>query len=304
MKIKVGTDCSGIEAPLQALKKLNINFEHVFSSEIDPYCIKSIKANYNPKIIFTDMLKRKNSDIPNLDLYVCGFPCQPFSSTGKQKGFYDKRSNIFFKCIEVIKNKKPKIFILENVKGLLYNNNGESWKIVCDELKKIQNIYDITVDIYNTRDYGIPQNRERLYIIGIKKYNMKKIYEKPAKKKLIPLKKFIDLSETPKTYNRPTKSVKHILKRSPSNAIFLDWGQPSNTNPNSHLYAPCLTTNNSLWCVPMKRKSTVKERLMLQGFPTNFKIVVSETQINKQIGNSMSVNVLRYILKECFKCIL
>lgn len=92
--LRVGTDCSGIEAPIQALMQMNIPFKHVFSSDIDKYCIQSIKANYNPEIIFGDkdgsfkegdITKRDINNVPDIDLYVCGFPCQPFSITGEKK---------------------------------------------------------------------------------------------------------------------------------------------------------------------------------------------------------------------------
>ena len=105
--LRVGTDCSGIEAPIMALKQLKIPFRHEFSSEIDKHCIESIKANYKPKKIFGDMKKRKLKDIPDIDLYVCGFPCQPFSMAGERKGTDDSRGTIFYECLKVIRNKKP-----------------------------------------------------------------------------------------------------------------------------------------------------------------------------------------------------
>lgn len=112
--LRVGTDCSGIEAPIMALTQLTVPFVHEFSSEIDKHCIASIRANYDPKIIFGDMTKRKLKDI---DLYVCGFPCQPFSDAGKRQGVKDPRGTIFWECLRVIRYKKPTFFILENVKG-------------------------------------------------------------------------------------------------------------------------------------------------------------------------------------------
>ena len=182
MILRVGTDCSGIEAPIQALLQIGVKFKHVFSSDIDKFCIQSIKANYNPKIIFGDITKLNLKDVPDIDLYVCGFPCQSFSILGKQRGFADIRGNIFFSCINVIKNKKPKYFILENVKGLFTHNKGNTWFIIQNELKELEKYgYYIKYKILNTKDYGIPQNRERIYIVGVKDENY---FEWPLKLKM------------------------------------------------------------------------------------------------------------------------
>jgi DNA (cytosine-5)-methyltransferase 1 len=166
--LRIGTDCSGIEAPIVALQQLKIPFVHEFSSEIDKYCISTIKANFNPKIIFGDMKQRKLKDIPDIDMYVCGFPCQPFSIAGKRDGIHNPRGTIFWECLRVIKYKKPIIFVLENVKGLLSIDNGETFKNMMDELKKIK-IYNVDWKILNTADYGIPQSRKRVFIVGIRK---------------------------------------------------------------------------------------------------------------------------------------
>lgn len=310
MKIKVGTDCSGIDAPIQALLNIGVNFSHIFSSDIDNYCIKSIKANYKPKIIFGDkegqfpngdITKRNLKNVPDIDLYICGFPCQPFSLTGKQKGFRDKRSNVFFECIHLIVSKKPKIFILENVKGLVSNNKGKTWEIILQELESIEKYYNIYYDILNTRSYGIPQNRERLFIVGIKKNIQTQEFTFPEHVKMKDIKHFIDNTDNSKDNITPT--VKNTLDKSPKNAIFVDTCQPKNRYPNSHLWSPTLTTGNGLWCVPKKRHASLKEKIKLQGFPVNFKQVVSNTQFNKQLGNTISVNVLEYLIKECLDCI-
>ena len=123
--LRIGTDCSGIEAPIQALRQLGIPHRHVWSSDIDKFCIQSIKSNYDPERLYGDpngpypdgdITKRDHSTLPDIDLYVCGFPCQPFSIAGDRKGFEDKRGNVFWSCLDVIKVKQPKYFILENVK--------------------------------------------------------------------------------------------------------------------------------------------------------------------------------------------
>ena len=307
-KLRVGTDCSGIEAPIQALRQLGIPFTHVFSSDIDRFCIQSIKANYNPDIIFGDkegpfpngdITERKIDDVPDIDLYVCGFPCQSFSSAGKRKGFKDKRGNVFWSCLEVIKKKKPKYFILENVKGLLshdkskYSNRGEhgkTWTTIWSALNKLKE-YTVKWKVLNTRDYGIPQNRERVYIVGVKSGN----FEWPEKLKMKSLKDFVDWED--KSFSKPRETwVKKIS--SLDNPIFINIGFIKNSYKTANKICPTLTTGSSqLWCVPLSRYANVKEFCLLQGFK---KIVFpcSVTQTRKQLGNSMSVNVVKAILEK------
>ena len=221
--LRVGTDCSGIEAPIQALKKLRIPFRHIFSSEIDKFCIQSIKANYNPDIIFGhkeglypngDITKRLISDVPDIDLYVAGFPCQPFSTAGKRKGFLDNRGNVFFSCLEVIRVKKPTYFILENVRGLLHHNKGETWKVIWRELCKLTN-YHVEWKVLNTKDYGIPQNRERVFIIGIKSSVPVK-FNWPEKIRMNKLENFIDWTDTQR------KETKRIHMEIPPNSLYVE----------------------------------------------------------------------------------
>ena len=323
--IRIGTDCSGIEAPIEALKQLKIPFNHIFSSEIDKYCIQSIKANYNPKIIFGDkdgsypegdITKRNITDIPDIDIYVCGFPCQPFSIAGERRGFKDKRGNIFFSCLDVIKVKKPKIFILENVKGILWHDKKRTFKIILEELDRLSNFgidYKIKWKVLNTKDFGIPQNRERLFIIGIKSSDAKssdakssdasKDFEWPSPKRSCKkIESYIDKKDT-KINIIPDRIIdSNYLQRLPLDSIFVDFGfYKYTTYPSSNNICPCICTKQKHWCVPLKRYVNSKEYLSLQGFSKSFKQVVSNTQMKKQIGNSMSVNVIKCLIIECLK---
>ena len=131
--LNVATDCSGIEAPIEALLQMKKKFKHVWACDINKYCRESIKANYKPEILYTDIFNRT---LPNesIDLYVCGFPCQSYSLIGKKLGSRDIRSNVKNECINTIKTTKPKIFLLENVKNLKTIEKGNIFKKLLEEL--------------------------------------------------------------------------------------------------------------------------------------------------------------------------
>ena len=304
--LRIGTDCSGIEAPIQALLQLRIPFQHVFSCEKDPYAVKSIKANYSPDKIYTDITKRKHALLPDIDIYVCGFPCQPFSLMGKQMGTEDSRSNIMYQCIKVIQKKLPKIFILENVKNFKHIQNGQPFNYLINELKKIKNqnkeiAYNVYYDILNTKDYGIPQNRERLFIIGIRKDIQTDEYTIPDKLQMKPLDDFI-IDKT--ICNIPiSNSLQKNLDKIKINNMYK---KNHIVTPFTHSsimnnISPTLTTRcDSFFHTTYKRYLTTNECLSLQGFPINFIQVVCKMQMYKQIGNSMSVNVLKEIFQKIF----
>lgn len=282
--LKVGSDCSGICSEIQALQALNIPFKHRFVCEIDPFCRGSIEANYSPKYIFKDITTRDHSLLPDIDLYVAGFPCQPFSNAGLKKGMEDPRSSIFYHVIKTIKAKLPRYFVLENVKGVLKVD-----KIVkkCKRLEKLG--YNVTFLTLNAKDFGSPQNRERVFIVG----SMEGIIScKDLEKKPLPsLKKFVDWKDRVKS---ETKRVIPHFER----AIFVDLNfLRDRTYPNAHLFSPALNCGTGLFCLPLKRFANTKERLKLQGFSPSFKVVVSKTQIRKQLGNAINVCVLKAIFK-------
>jgi DNA (cytosine-5)-methyltransferase 1 len=183
--MKVGTDFSGIGAPEMALKYLGIDFESVFACEIDKYARQSFKQLHKPKTFYNDITTRNHNEVHQLDLYVAGFPCQAFSMAGKRKGFEEARGTLFFNVAEFIKINKPKVFVLENVKGLLSHDKGNTFQTIVDILSNgggTQNGqisldvfedglgYHIYWQVLNTKDYGIPQNRERIFIVGFKDF--------------------------------------------------------------------------------------------------------------------------------------
>lgn len=230
MSLRIGTDCSGIEAPIQALIQLGVNIDHSFSCEKDPYALKSIKANYKPRKIYKDITRRDHSLLPDIDIYICGFPCQPFSLIGQKKGTSDTRSNIMKHCISVIKNKTPRVFILENVKNFKYMNNGIPFNYLLNELETTERC-NIVHHVLNTKDYGIPQNRERIFIIGILKTIQKKSFEVPGK---LPLKKLDNFLLKTRGNMSPNNNCINIINK-------------SNLNPDKNYVIACAGFGNYMW---------------------------------------------------------
>jgi DNA (cytosine-5)-methyltransferase 1 len=222
---------------------------------------------------------------------------------GNKMGTADSRSNIMYQCIKVIQKKLPKIFILENVKNFKFIQNGTPFNYLLNQLKNIKNknkefAYNVYFDILNTKDYGIPQNRERIFIIGIRKDIQKEPYSTPEKLPMRDLDDFI----IDKTICENTNIPKTIQKK-------LDKinNQPNYICPCSNFSVsmknktPTLTTNcGSYYHTTYKRYLTTKECLSLQGFNINFIQDVSKMQMFKQIGNSMSVNVLKALFQKIF----
>ncbi len=304
--ITIGTDCSGIEAPIEALKQLGVPFIHKWSCEIDKFARKSILVNYEPEILYEDITEREHSMLPDVYIYICGFPCQSFSLMGKKQGTGDARGNIMLHCIDVIKIKKPKVFILENVKNFKFIENGKPFNYLINELLGIvdQNnvsIYNVYYDIYNTKDYGIPQNRERIYIIGILKSEQVKEFVKPKTLEMRPLDDFIidkRIGEFRSVNKTLLDNINKINKISSENNIVLPnkfYYPIKNISPT--LNTQCASFYHTRYCKTL----SINDCLLLQGFDLDFIVSVSKTQICKQIGNSMSVNVLKEIFKEIFK---
>ena len=311
--LTLGSDCCGIEAIIFALKKLKINFEHKFSCDADANVKKSVLANFNPEIFYDNIFGRNIEKMPSVDLYVCGFPCQPFSIAGNQLGLKDERNgNIFYECFKYIKMKKPKVFILENVKGLLTNDNGRTITTIKRKLETLK-IYNVDYLLLNTMDYGLPQNRERIFIVGIQKSISKRELEAPKKVKLKLfmddiIDKCADMSR-PKKHKLTGRESKLVTKLRDYYAdidvninntpVIMDIGASERFASHRVNICPTLkATRANYYISNLKRKMSVCEALSVQGFPKKFKVVVSETSIFKQIGNSISVNVLAHLLKE------
>jgi len=306
----------GIRLGFKQAFKDKIKF--VFSNEIDENCSKTYEKNFgdNPK---GDIREINIEKIPNFDILLAGFPCQAFSIAGRKEGFKDKRGNLFFYIQYILKNKRPDAFFLENVKHLQHHNKGRTFSIIKDilvnELK-----YFIHYKILNASNYGLPQKRERIYIVGFKenlKFNFPKGEEKNVEISQI-LEKNVDskyyLSQqylnSLKKHKERHKAKGHgfgyeiIDYNDIANTIVVGgMGKERNLIKDKINYDPWKPGDDPLLKKNREgiRKMTEREWAGLQGFPENFEFPVSMTQTYKQLANSVPVPVIKAIAIEMKK---
>lgn len=367
MNIKIGTVFSGIGAIEQALKRLKIEHEISFACDNgnidisidhdkeltyiktldkveqkkkyanDFYRLGTRKTNFveisyleNYTIknnnFFYDIKLLDGTDFANkIDLYVGGSPCQSFSIIGDQAGLDDTRGTLFYDYVRVLKEVQPQVFIYENVYGLLRHDKGRTWSVIQDVFDSLG--YSYKFEVLDARDYGIPQGRRRIFVVGFKDAVRTKRFEFPKKQKLkfkmqdflLDNLKFGDFisdrsgniklnsnegEEVEEKYYLSEKLLKYCLSPGTKNfmhkdakidlpiarALLSTMGNHHRSSVNNYV-----TTNERV------RSLTIREAHRLMGFPDDYKIVVSKAQAYKQAGNSIVVDVLIAIMKEIIK---
>ena len=284
----------GIRIPFQEL-----GGECVFTSEWDKYSQQTYETNFHHKPD-GDITQIDEVEIPEFDVLLGGFPCQAFSIAGKRMGFEDTRGTLFFDVARIIKYHQPKAFLLENVKGLLSHNKKQTFKVIHRTLTEMG--YNIHFKVLNAKYFGIPQNRERIYIIGFKEnvqFDFPEIPNIPVK-----LGDILDTNVDSK-YTISDKLWASHQERKRRNkekgwgfgySIFNEESEYTSTisaryyKDGSEILIEQVNNN--------PRRLTPREAARLQGFPEDFIIPVSDTQAYKQFGNSVSVPVVRAIAKE------
>lgn len=304
----------------------------VFSSEWDEFSQKTYEANFG-ETPFGDITKVETKKfIPkNYDLLCAGFPCQPFSYAGLKQGFDETRGTLFFDILEIIKTTEPKMFLLENVKGLKSHEGGKTLKVIENSLQELG--YNIKWEILNSYDFGLPQFRERWYCVGFKEkvdfefpkgsYRGTKlksiIDEKANDEKKLRLTDFeierinyhfnskeVRVQHDNSKYKSNTKKGKHgvFSFQKADGALRFHIGDVAKTQIQEafyacqETYAPTIIANRvpKLW--DLQRKLSVLEAQRLQGFPDNFIFPISDNQAYKQLGNSVAVPVLKAIINK------
>jgi DNA (cytosine-5)-methyltransferase 1 len=267
---------------------------NVFSSEIDKDARKMYEENFG-SVPFGDINDIKPEEIPEHDILLAGFPCQPFSIAGKGLGFEDTRGTLFFNIQSILAEKQPKAFLLENVKRLTTHDEGRTFKIILSSLRDLG--YFVHYKVLNSLDYGIPQKRERIYIVGFKDNVDFSFPEKLGYYK--PLTEFLDSDdEVDKSYflSEDIKNKRFgSLKKEPVYPSI--WHENIGGNISPLPYSCALRAGGSYNYLVVNgiRRLTGREMLRLQGFPEDFKINLPYSKIRFVAGNSVTVPVVKLI---------
>jgi len=289
-------------------------FETILGNDFDAFCKATYDMNFSKcPLLVADISKVKSNDLPNFDILLGGFPCQSFSIAGYRRGFLDTgRGDLFFEIVRILKDKNPKALFLENVKNLKTHDKGKTFKIISDALMDLG--YHIKVKILNSAEYGnVPQNRERVYIVGFKNKKILDTFEFPEPKKLTKKIKDILEKDVDKKYyydRHPMyKQLKEEIKR--DDTVY-QWRRVYVRENKSGL-CPTLTANmgtggHNVPLIKDKkgiRKLIPRECARLQGYPESYKLPkdLVDSRLYKQLGNSVSVSVIERVAKNIKKAL-
>ena len=288
-------------------------FTTVFANDFEKSCKETYDINFKTeKLIVEDIRKIGVEDLPEFDFLLGGFPCQSFSIAGYRKGFSDKdRGNLFFEIIRILEDRKPAGFLLENVKNLKGHDEGKTFKIITDTLKDLG--YHIKPKILNSMEYGnVPQNRERIYIVGFRNKQYTNNFEFPEKVKLKTKISDILEKEIDNKYYYNGKPLFERLKNDVNEIGKVYQWRRKYVRENKKGVCPTLTANMGTGGhnVPIIkdrkgiRKLTPRECASLQGFPKSYKIPkLADSALYKQFGNSVTVTVIEAIANNMKKAI-
>ncbi|MDR2561979.1 MAG: DNA cytosine methyltransferase [Holophagales bacterium] len=291
-----------------------VGFECVFSCDINPGCQKTYQANFG-EMPHGDIASVNANDIPNFDVLCAGFPCQPFSISGKQKGFADTRGTLFFEICRIIEAKRPSVVFLENVKHLIHHDGGRTLGVILEKLNDLG--YLTEWRLLNAKDFGVPQNRERIVIIASEKglFNFNWMPKTESKKLLNFLDKdgpfeYLDpkeytLIENPITQKESglcfvgyrNKTIRKVGTRPGTEHLSRVHKQPNRiySAMGMHPTLPSQETSGRYWVLMPDnrvRKLTIDECFRIMGFPSDFLRPSSLGEQYRQIGNSVCVPMI------------
>ena len=280
----------------QAAMDRGMRAQAVFASDIDGECQVAYEANFGLPVT-GDITKVAAGDVPDHDILLAGFPCQPFSIIGERKGFSDTRGTLFFDIARILKEKRPAAFVLENVKMLKGHDSGRTLKTIIETLNELG--YRTNYAVLNALDFGLPQKRERIWIVGNRmdmpiSMPIGDLTMKPLSQIL---EKDVDKKHLASSYIQERRMA--VMKPQKEPTI---WHENKAGNISAYPYSCALRAGASYnyLLVDGKRRLTPREMLRLQGFPDIHKIVSTDSQARRQAGNSLPVNVAQAVIKELF----
>ena len=302
----------GFRIPMQEMKG-----KCVFTSEFNFHAQRTYELNFG-EIPFGDITKLNLNIVPKHDVLTAGFPCQPFSISGKMKGFEDTRGTLIYNVFQIIEMRKPKVVFLENVKHLVHHDNGNTLRTIIKDLELLG--YKVSWKVLNASDFGVPQNRERIIIIGHQEvlFDFSKLKTKPRKT----LKDILD-KDVQFEYLNESYTLLEDYRKQDSGLIFIGYRnktirkagvRPGTENlsrvhkqPNRiyssegiHPALPSQETSGRFWIYDegQVRKLTINECYKIMGFPDKFAKINNLSELYRQIGNSVCVPMIREIAKE------
>lgn len=284
-------------------------FKTVFANDFEPHCKTTYDINFkDSKLVVEDIRKIGIADLPEFDFLLAGFPCQPFSIAGYMQGFKDEknRGNLFFDIVRILEARKPEGFLLENVKNLMSHDNGNTFKVIENTLKKLN--YHLNVRVLNSMEYGdVPQNRERIYIVGFKNKKYSDKFSFPEKINLkTKITDLLEKSVAEKYYYNDKPLFKKLKNHVKEEGKVYQWRRQY-VRENKKGVCPTLTANmgtggHNVPIIKDKkgiRKLTPYECARIQGFPANYKLPkIADSALYKQFGNSVSVPVIEAIARK------
>jgi DNA (cytosine-5)-methyltransferase 1 len=273
----------------------------VFSSEWDESCQVTYRENFGDKP-FGDITKIKADEIPNHDILTAGFPCQSFSIIGGRLGFADMRGTLFFDVERILRTKQPKAFLLENVKQLVSHDQRRTFKVILQKLEDLD--YHIHYKVLNGLNFGVPQKRERIIIVGFKE-NYPFVFPTTGLSRPKRLEDILEPNDKVEKKHFLSDYFKKKVQRRLREQNKEKFSRPSVFHENKagnlgiHPYSCALRANGSYnyLLVNGERRLTPREMLRLQGFPDTFKIVVPNSQARKQAGNSVVVPKIQAVAR-------
>jgi DNA (cytosine-5)-methyltransferase 1 len=324
-KFSIGTDCAGLHGMWLALENLGLSSYATdgFWSEWDPSAKAVLEHNFRTRNSYTDMTKRDHSKLPKVTLYSAGFPCTCYSTEGKGEGLLSSAGSVGLHCILTVEASRPKAFFFENTKNLTSKKHEKDFHLIMQALAAIKDAqghpaYTLYVRVMNTLKQGIPQNRERTYIVGILNKSQRRKFRWPSDVPMMPLDYFLigDACDPPELPTSMTEqknylsSVKEMFSKGMSLTadVVADLGGGfARKNGDSHHlvvgYSPCLTKTRcksaSYYLFSKQRKMQLAEMYKLQGIPVGRvrkPKTVSESQMRGMLGNTFTVPVVARIV--------